>query len=672
MQTFRVVLIQMPFAVTSWPSLGISLLKSILKGDGHDVEIAYFNHAFARIVDKDIYDKLARGAPQNVDLAGEWVFSSALWGPDPVNDAAFFREVLRGNDPAHKKTMDNRAVDEICAKLSALRDRVPAFIEQCCDAIDWSEVQVVGFTSTFQQHVASLALAKEFKHRYSHLKILFGGANCEGKMGWATLRNFPFVDAVCLGEGDTAFPAYLRNLANGEPSTPGFITRDDLRDPDAYAKSLRHSPAVNMETLPYPDFDDFFRDANPDDADYRREHRLIFESSRGCWWGQKNHCTFCGLNGGTMGFRQKSGQRAVEEIEFLVGKYGRYTNHLTATDNIMPYNYFSTFLPKLADLKLEISLFYETKANLKKQQVEIYRQAGLTSIQPGIESLSTDVLRLMRKGVSALQNIQLLKWCHEYGIDPKWNYLAGFPGEQAEWYHSLPGLVKHIKHLPPPIGVSTLRFDRFSPYTEHPEDFSVREITPYPAYRYIYKGLEDTQVSEIAYYFTCRFDGDQHVESYVEELFGELNEWKHNSDDYALFHLPTEDGVLVFDARGAEPKIFRLTGIVSKIFEECDAVVSIDTLREFTSDRTTVEDVVDALEALGVFVRDGAQVLNVSIPLYGEYKPPRKAVAKLSRLFADDLEAGGDTNILNIHPDNVALISAETLSNYVKPMEMAS
>ena len=37
----------------------------------------------------------------------------------------------------------------------------------------------------------------------------------------------------------------------------------------------------------------------------------------------------------------------------------------------------------------------------------------------------------MRKGVTALQNLRLLKWCAEIGITPAWNLLYGFPGEPA-------------------------------------------------------------------------------------------------------------------------------------------------------------------------------------------------------------------------------------------------
>ena len=52
------------------------------------------------------------------------------------------------------------------------------------------------------------------------------------------------------------------------------------------------------------------------------------------------------------------------------------------------------------------------------------RAGGMTSIQPGIESLSTRVLQVMQKGVSAAQNIQLLRWCGEVGINVAWNLLG--------------------------------------------------------------------------------------------------------------------------------------------------------------------------------------------------------------------------------------------------------
>ena len=75
------------------------------------------------------------------------------------------------------------------------------------------------------------------------------------------------------------------------------------------------------------------------------------------------------------------------------------------------------------------------QAVLAQQAVgELLARAGVRSIQPGIESFSDSVLRLMRKGVTGLQNVQLLKWCRELGLRPYWNLLWGFPGEDPQEY----------------------------------------------------------------------------------------------------------------------------------------------------------------------------------------------------------------------------------------------
>jgi radical SAM superfamily enzyme YgiQ (UPF0313 family) len=41
------------------------------------------------------------------------------------------------------------------------------------------------------------------------------------------------------------------------------------------------------------------------------------ETARGCWWGAKHHCTFCGLNQNDMAFRAKSPQCAMDELVHL-------------------------------------------------------------------------------------------------------------------------------------------------------------------------------------------------------------------------------------------------------------------------------------------------------------------------------------------------------------------
>ena len=127
-----------------------------------------------------------------------------------------------------------------------------------------------------------------------------------------------------------------------------------------------------------------------------------------------------------MRFRSKSAERASTELRSLVRQ--RPNLPVSVVDNIIDYRYFRDFIPQLAASELDVDLFYEVKANLRKTQLEELRDAGIRRLQPGIESLSDHVLKLMNKGVRSLQNIQLLKWCKELGLEVHWNLLWGFPG----------------------------------------------------------------------------------------------------------------------------------------------------------------------------------------------------------------------------------------------------
>ena len=102
-----------------------------------------------------------------------------------------------------------------------------------------------------------------------------------------------------------------------------------------------------------------------------------------------------------MAYRSKSAARAFAELTQLHQKYPQYP--ISMVDNILDMHYFKAFLPEIRAQQLELDLFYEVKANLKKKQVRLLYEAGVRRIQPGIESFSDEVLALMDKGVTGLQ-----------------------------------------------------------------------------------------------------------------------------------------------------------------------------------------------------------------------------------------------------------------------------
>jgi len=310
---------------------------------------------------------------------------------------------------------------------------------------------------------------------------------------------------------------------------PGVFNRRQNELPLANLAVSNTTSIEDLDTLPIPDYDDYFAQLRSSSLTGEERPSLLFETSRGCWWGEKQHCTFCGLNGATMTYRSKSPKRAMDELLYLTNRYpGCKVN---AVDNILDMKYFRTFIKELAANQYNFGLFYEVKANLKKEQLKLLKQAGIHTLQPGIESLSDNVLKIMKKGVSALQNIQLLKWCRELDVKPVYNIIWGFPGETLNDYLDTINLIPSITHLTPPVGLGSIRIDRFSPnFTSHTE-LGFGELTPCPAYGFVYP-FEDHILSNLAYYFTA--DYKNIGSSLTPKLSDEIRDWQQSYKDSEL------------------------------------------------------------------------------------------------------------------------------------------
>jgi radical SAM superfamily enzyme YgiQ (UPF0313 family) len=150
---------------------------------------------------------------------------------------------------------------------------------------------------TFSQNHASLLLAHLIKPRSPKTPIVFGGNNCEGPMGLALHRLFPWVDVVVRGPGEKALVSIARALRTNRPiqTSVSVLARGFSNEalPDG-----SHLPEIDLDQLPIPDSDEYFQQI--EGAEFYDEviqgKDPPFEAGRGCWWGAKHHCTFCGLN----------------------------------------------------------------------------------------------------------------------------------------------------------------------------------------------------------------------------------------------------------------------------------------------------------------------------------------------------------------------------------------
>jgi ribosomal peptide maturation radical SAM protein 1 len=519
-----ILLVCMPFVSLKRPSLALGLLQATLSKAELASRSLYATLEFARLVGLERYMRVA-GHP-SVYLLGEWIFAGALFPDFEPDHERFFREQIETSQSGPSDPELRRIATE-------LRDLAPAFLDSLAERIIEEQPSLVGCTSTFQQHCASLALLKRLKA--GGLTTMLGGANCEGPMGTATKRLFPFVDEVVSGEADELLVPMVKALLDGKPAPP--------RDERASVKNVR--------TLPIPDFDDYFKCLEEVGMEGQILPALPVETSRGCWWGAKHHCTFCGLNGHSMNFRSKDPQSALEELDFLSHRYN--VREFFMVDNILDLKYLKTLIPSLADRSEKYEFFYETKANLKREQLALMAQAGITYIQPGIESLSDELLALMDKGTTALQNVQLLKWARELGINVTWLLLFGFPGDRAEWYQDMAEMVPSLTHLQPPNGLIQIGFHRFSPYFERAADYGL-DLVPEPGYSYLYP-FPESDLGELVYYFVNRTDHDAPRErdrDALDCLGPSLEQWRRQfwRDTPAILSMEdSEEGLHVFDTR---------------------------------------------------------------------------------------------------------------------------
>jgi ribosomal peptide maturation radical SAM protein 1 len=478
----KIALVNMPFASASRPSLGLGLLQSLADRHGYDCCSKYFNTLFARLLGRDAYRDMSDYFPVSL-LVGEWIFSQAFYGQSLSSWDAFESQVL--SHPLLNLPPEARALVQTTLGLTE------EFLQLCLNSCDWSQYQIVGFTSTFEQTMASMCLARLIKQRHPEVTIVMGGANFESSMAPPYLRLFPFVDYICHGEADLSFLQLCELLDAKQVDTPppaGFISQK-------YPKVIKPLNLKDLDSLPYPNFDDFLRAIRCSAI----EPGLIpMEAARGCWWGEKSHCTFCGLNGETMRFRQKSAQRVVDEAAHLSSRYE--PEMLSFSDNILSRDYMKSVLPYWAAQGSQTPKFFEVKANMTRNEVVLLKQAGITQIQPGIESLVDSTLRIMGKGVSGAQNIALLRWCMEIGVEAHWNLLYGFPGEDLASFVQTTELIQKLTHLNPPRGCFPIRIDRFSPNYERWQQQGFRSIKPLPTYEHVFAASAE-EISQLAYFF---------------------------------------------------------------------------------------------------------------------------------------------------------------------------
>ena len=152
----------------------------------------------------------------------------------------------------------------------------------------------------------------------------------------------------------------------------------------------------------------------------------------------------------------------------------------------------------------------------------------------------------MEKGVTALQNLKLMREARSRQITLLWNFLVGIPGELEKEYEPILDILPAIVHFQPPKGVFSVHIDRYSPYFCNPSRFNIKNVRPFAAYKQVYPA--NANLEQLVYSFDADYEsilsGDLHLYKLINSQCYEWTRSWQCLEDRPLLHVTETTGGL--------------------------------------------------------------------------------------------------------------------------------
>ena len=305
-----------------------------------------------------------------------------------------------------------RIIDFIVSQYSAdkLRNELNAF-----------KPDVVGATSVTMNFSAAANIMKTVKAFDPSIITIMGGPHVTFD-AMNTLRGFPEIDLVVMGEGEeTIMEMMSRDMDRKQwPKIRGLFFRENGRFVNTGAREW----IDDIDSVPLP-----ARHL----LSHARYQALGFPisiiTSRGCPYS----CIFC-LGRRMVGrkIRRRKAALVVDEIEDILS-YG--WTRINVADDL-----FTSDRERVREICREIqrrgidftwSAFARVNT-IDKPTLELMKETGCDSVSFGLESGNTAMLERARKGITTEQVRAAVKLCNEVGIIAHGSFIVGLPGETPE------------------------------------------------------------------------------------------------------------------------------------------------------------------------------------------------------------------------------------------------
>lgn len=502
----EILLIVPPFGSISDVSLGSHILQSLAEEKGYKTDILYLNILLAAVIGVEYYQKIY-DCPL-FWMLGERMYARSAYDLPPLGKHPEWcaNEGMSIKGSQKHVNMFFKANSFDLNEYLMLEQICQSFIDEVLPVIISLNYKIIGCSAIVGQTNCSVTFLSGVKKYSPETITIIGGNNCEGEMadGIASLSNK--IDYVFSGESETSFLKFLEAYSSGKLPVQRIITGEPLN---------------NLDTIPLPNYKFYSHQSASFLGNNAPKIKIWNETSRGCWWAEKSRCTFCGIP--HISYRQKSINRVLHDLERMRNSYPNMM--LFMADNVMPFSYQKGLIPALSKKKERPALAYHTRAKFNLQDLVNFKTAKIDAMLPGIESFSTNLLKLMNKGITGRQNLLFLRNASSVGIYCDWFLLWGIPGDSIADYKEILRILPLISHLQPPRDFFPLVLMRFSPYFENQYNYKISVLYPWNVYNMIYPEWSD--IEKLAYYYIgvypCESYENQEI---IREIGEKVSSWK--------------------------------------------------------------------------------------------------------------------------------------------------
>ena len=472
----KIGLISTPWPLYTRPSIQLGTLKAFLQARLPDLQIKVFHFylSLAEAIGYRFYQQIS----ERTWLA-ESMYSALLYPRQRKQAHSLFTRESGGNSILRN------------ANFKMLTSRIKKATDAFLSRQNWGTYQLVGFTISYCQLTSALYVIKWLKKRYPRLLIVVGGASTSGGAANGLLKKFPEIDLVVNGEGEMPLYHIIQHLKRTPHSLnstkiQGVITRSqDGGDPG----KANCSQLQTLNGLPVPDYDEYFDLLQTFDARRTFFPTLPVEISRGCWWkrtlgsAKATGCAFCNLNLQWYGYRRKPASQVVSEIDGLTNRH--QTLSVAIMDNVLPKRGSVEIFRKIAGLNKNLRLFGEVRATTTWQELKAMRDSGMREMQIGIEALSSRLLKKLRKGTSAIQNLEIMKNCEALQIRSVSNLILQFPASDEQ---DVAETLKTLEFALPfyPLKAVNFWLGLGSPVWQQPKKYGLRAVFNHPKWAHLF------------------------------------------------------------------------------------------------------------------------------------------------------------------------------------------